>query len=120
LNKCINVIEYRGKQLLLVDLSGCSADNVEQIVRAVPDYVTAQPFGSVLVLADFTGASFDEEAVRTIKEAAVFNKPYVKKSAWVGIASLPLGFKDDIKKFSRREFHTFIDRQEALDWLTKD
>jgi len=120
LHERISLVKHRNKQLLLVDLSGCSSGMVEQVVRAVPDYVTTQPVGSVLLLADFTGASFDEEAVRTIKEVAVFDKPYVKKSAWVGTASLPVGFKDDIKKFSRREFHIFADRQEALDWLAKD
>jgi hypothetical protein len=45
--------------------------------------VTTQPRGSVLILSDFTGASFDEEAIRAMKESAVFDKPYIKKSAWV-------------------------------------
>jgi hypothetical protein len=43
-------------------------------VRAVPDYVTAQPLGSVLLLVDFTGASFDQEALRAMKECAAFDK----------------------------------------------
>jgi len=120
LHERITLVKHRNKQLLLVDLSGCPSGMVKQVVRSVPDYVTTQPFGSVLVLADFTGASFDEEAVRTIKETAVFNKPYVRRSAWVGAASLPEDFQEDIRKFSRREFHTFGSRQEALDWLAKD
>src|SRR5579863_7958193 len=50
-----------------------------EVVRAVPDYVTAQPRASVLILTDFTGASLDQEALRAMKETAVFDKAYIKK-----------------------------------------
>jgi hypothetical protein len=73
-----------------------------------------------LVLSDFTGASFDEEAIRTMKETAVFDKPYIKKSAWVGAENLPELFSENVKSFSRREFPTFKSREEALTWLAKD
>jgi hypothetical protein len=36
----IRFINHQGKQILLVDLSNCSASEVEKIARAVPDYVT--------------------------------------------------------------------------------
>ena len=55
----IRFVTHDGKQILIVDLSNCAAREVEQIARTVPNYVTAQPRGSVLVLADFTGASID-------------------------------------------------------------
>jgi hypothetical protein len=116
----IGFITHRKKQILLVDLSNCSAAEVEKTVRAVPEYVTPQPRNSVLVLSDFTGASFDQEALRAMKESAVFDKPYIKKTAWVGAESLPHVFYENLKNFSRREFPTFKDRQEALAWLVKE
>ncbi len=103
----IRLINHHGKQVLLVDLSNCAAVEVEKIVRAVPEFVTTRPRGSVLILSDFTGASFDEEAVRAMKESAVFDKPYIKKSAWVGAESFSEAFRDNLKSFSRREFPTF-------------
>ena len=54
----------RGKRFLVVDFSNCPAQEVEKIARAVPDYVTVQPRNSVLVLTDFTGAAFDQDALR--------------------------------------------------------
>ena len=116
----IQFISHRDKRILLVDLSNCSANEVEKIVRAVPDYVTVQPRGSVLVLSDFTGASFDAEAIRAMKESAVFDKPYVKKSAWIGAEHFPKVFYENLKSFSRREFPTFGTRAEALAWLVED
>ena len=103
-----------------MDFSNCSAFEVEKIARAVPDTVTVQPRGSVLLLADFTGALFDHEALRAMKESAVFDKPYIKKSAWVGAENFPPVFERNLKAFSRREFTTFRTRQEALDWLVED
>jgi len=116
----LRFITHHGKQILLVDLSYCSAAEVEKIVRAVPELVTTHPHGSVLILSDFRGASFDREAIRGMKEAAVFDKPYVKKSAWVGAENFPQEFSKSLRNFSRREFPTFKTREEALAWLLKD
>jgi hypothetical protein len=113
-------MSHQKKQILLVDFSHCSAAEVEKLARAVPETVTAQPRDSVLLLADFSGASFDHEALRAMKESAVFDKPYIKKSAWVGAENLPPVFEKNLKAFSRREFTTFENREEALTWLVKD
>jgi hypothetical protein len=98
----IRFIDHLGKKILLVDLSNCPVNQVEEIVRKVPDYVTVQPLGSVLVLTDFTGAKFDRDAMRAIKETAVFDKPFVKRSALVGIEGMPASFYEELKSFPRR------------------
>ena len=82
--------------------------------------MTAHPRGSVLIRSDFTGASFGEEAIRVLQETAVFDKPFVKKSAFVGTGSLPQEFSENLSSFSRREFPAFKTRDEALAWLAKD
>jgi len=119
-NERIRFVTHKGKQILLTDFSNCSAAEVEKIARAVPEYVTSQPRGSVLLLTDFTKASFDAEAMRALKEAAVFDKPYIKKSAWVGAENLPQNFEQNLKNFSRRQFTIFKSREEALNWLIAD
>jgi hypothetical protein len=119
-NERIRFITHKGKQILLTDFSSCSATDVEKIARAIPEYVTVQPRDSVLLLADFTKASFGAEAIRALKESAVFNKPYVKKSAWVGAENLPKDFEKNLKDFSRRQFPIFKSHEEALTWLIED
>jgi hypothetical protein len=116
----IRFIDHHGIRILLVDLSNCSADEVEEIVRRVPDYITVQPHGSVLVLTDFSGAAFDRDALRAMKETAVFDKPFVKKSALIGTEDLPASFYDELKSYSRRDLLIFTAREEALDWLATD
>jgi len=77
----LRFFEHEGHRILLVDLSHCTAREVEEITRRVPDYVTTQPLGSTLILTDFGGASFDRDTLIAMKETAVFDRPYVKKSA---------------------------------------
>jgi hypothetical protein len=76
-----------------------------------------QPRSSVLLLTDFTGAAFDRDATRAVKETAVFDKPFVKKSALIGTEDLPASFYEELKNFSRREMTIFDTRDQALNWL---
>ncbi len=113
----IRYVEHKGKQILLVDLSHCTPAEVAKISLLVPSYVTSEPRGSVLLLADFTGAEFDRIAIERLKEGAVFDRPYLKRSAWVGIERLPKVFYEHIKNFSQRDLPAFNTREEAMDWL---
>jgi hypothetical protein len=120
LTEHIRFITHQGKQILLIDLCNCSSTEVEKIFRAVPESVTTRPRGSVLILSDFSGASIDQDAIRIMKETAVFDKPYVRKSAWTGSKNVPPDLHASLGAFSRREFHVFETRQDALAWLVKD
>jgi hypothetical protein len=116
----MKLITEQGKQILLIDFSHCTAGTVEEIARKIPDYVTTQPLRSVLMLVDFTAATVDEEATRVMKESAVFNKPHVKKSAWIGAVSLPKTVHAEVIKFSGREMPMFSSKDAAISWLVSD
>jgi hypothetical protein len=116
----ISFISHLGKQILLLDLSHGSAVELEKAIRSLPDIVCTRPLGSVLILSDFTGASFDREAFRAMKEEAVFDKPYVKKTAWVGADNFPQEYSNSLTTFSGCEFPAFETREDGLAWLVKD
>jgi hypothetical protein len=116
----IRCVEHQGKQILLVDLSHCTAAEVAKMALLVPSYVTTEPRGSVLLLADFTGAEFDRIAIDRMKESAVFDRPHLKRSVWVGIENLPKVFYEHIKNFSQRYLPAFETREKAMDWLVSD
>ena len=113
----IRFISHQGKKILLVDVSHCSAAVLQRLAALVPEYVTSEPKGSVLLLADFTGAEFDHDAAMQLKESTVFDRPHLKRSAWVGTESMPRVFYENIKSFSQRELPTFKTREEAMEWL---
>jgi hypothetical protein len=74
---------------------------------------------SLLILTDFSGSKFDAAAMRAIKETAVFDKPFVKKSALIGTLSLPR-VPCEMENFSRRDFAVFSSWEEGLSWLVDD
>jgi hypothetical protein len=116
----IRFITHKGQQILLVDISNCTPEQVSRIARLVPAQTVTQPPGSVLLLADFTGAEIDKAALEVLKQATVFDRPHLKRSAWVGVESLPHVFYENIKSFSRRDLPVFHTREEALEFLVAD
>ena len=120
LDERIHFITHKGKQVLLVDATNCSSEELEKMSRLVPSYVTAEPKGSVLLLADVTGARLDKKAMEVVKPALVFDRPHVKRSAWVGTESIPKVFFEQLKAFSQRDLPSFKTREEALEWLVAE
>src|SRR5262244_2638892 len=107
MDKHIHFITYQDKPILLVDCTNCSGQEMELVARVLPTYVTAEPKGSLLLLADFTGAKFEKRIMETVKQALVFDRPHIKRSAWVGVESLPKVFYEHLKSFSQRDLPSF-------------
>jgi hypothetical protein len=116
----VRFVRHQGQQILLVDMTDCSADEVIQTASEAKRIVTAQAPRSALTLGDFTGARFSRAAFTRIKEVAVFDRPFVKRAAFVGVESLPKVFYEALKTFSQREFPRFKTREEAMNWLAEE
>jgi hypothetical protein len=113
----IRFITHKGQQVLLVDVSNCTIEEMIALGRLLPTHLAAEPKGSVLLLADFTGSKFDKAAIESLKQATVYDRPHIKRSAWVGTDALPKVFYENLKTFSQRDLPTFKTREEALEWL---
>ncbi len=113
----IRFITHQEQRVLLVDVSDCTADELSAVADRVPDIVTKEPLGSVLVLGDFSRAQFTRNTVEHLKIATVFDRPHLKKSAWVLTENLPKALYDSIRSFSGRQIPIFATREQALDYL---
>jgi hypothetical protein len=113
----LRFVRHKGQTIFLVDLSHCRAKEIMLLVEEVKAVVARHAPGSMLTLADFTGAEIDKKVATRMKEVLTLDRPYVKRSAWVGAESVPHVFHENIKSFSQREFPTFKTREEAMDWL---
>ena len=116
----IRFITYRGQQVLLVDVSNCTSAEMIKLARTLPSHLAEEPRGSVLLLADFSGSKFDKTAFESLKQAAVYDRPHLKRSAWVGTEAMPKVFYENLKSFSQRALPTFATREEALEWLVAE
>ena len=116
----IRFIEHSAKAVLLIDFSHASKQDILALLYQVQKTVSAQPQGSLLILADFDQAEIDRDVSTKMKEVLVLDRPYVKRAAWVGTDTLPKVFYENIKSFSRRELPIFTAREQALEWLVSD
>jgi len=113
----LRFIQHKGREIFLIDLSYCSDKELLLLIEQVRSIVARQAPGSLLTLADFTGAQIDKKVATRMKEVLVLDRPYVKRSAWVGAESVPKVFYENIKSFSQRDFPAFNTREEAMEWL---
>ena len=116
----LRCVMHKGHAIFLIDFSHCQGKDMLLLLDQVRADVARHEPGTVLTLADFSGAKIGKEVATKIKEVLTLDRPYVKKSAWVGTESLPRVFYENFKSFSRRDFPTFETREEAMDWLVAE
>jgi hypothetical protein len=112
-------IKHKGHPIFLIDFSQCGAKEILLLLDQIRADVARHSQGSVLILADFSGAEVDKKVATRLKEVLVLDRPFVRKSAWIGTESVPHVFYENFKSFSQRDFPTFKTREEALDWLVE-
>jgi hypothetical protein len=116
----ISFVTHQGKPIMLVDLSHCKPKEILLLLDEIEHTVARHARGSLLTLADLTGAHLDRAVATRMKEVLVRDRPFVKRSAWVGVESIPKVYYENIKAFSQRDFPPFATREAAMDWLVKD
>ena len=120
LDERLRFIKHKGHAIYLVDFTHCTAKELLLLLDQIRADVARHAPGSVLILADFSGAQIDKRVATRMKEVLVLDRPYVKRSAWVGTESLPQVFYEHFKTFSQRDLPIFQTREEALEWLVQD
>ncbi len=116
----LRFVKHKGQAIFVIDFSHCSGKEMMVLLELIRADISRHAPGSLLTLADFTGAQIDKQVATRAKEVLVLDRPYVKKSAWVGTESLPKVFYEHFKSFSQRELPTFKTREEAMDWLVEE
>jgi hypothetical protein len=116
----VRFITHRGKQVLLIDHSGSTPDEIRRTMDELEVIVGSEPPNSLLTLSDFTGTQFDKASADRMKVVAAKDRPHVRRAALVGAESIPDVYYHNLESFSARHFPKFKTREEALDWLTAD
>jgi len=116
----ITHITFRSHTVLVADCRDCGPEELANVIDEVPHHVSKEAVGSVLLLGDFSRSVFTKETVEHLKIAAVFDRPFVKKSAWVLTENLDKTLYESVRSFSARAIPTFATREEALEYLASD
>jgi hypothetical protein len=115
----LRLIKHKGQVIFLIDFSHCAAKEILLLLDQIRADVARHTPGTMLILADFSGAKVDKRVATRMKEVLVLDRPYVKKSAWIGTESVPHVFYENFKNFSQRDFPMFNTREQALEWLVE-
>jgi hypothetical protein len=116
----LRFIKHKGHAIFLIDFRHCAAKELLVLLDLVRADIARHAPGSVLTLVEVAGAEIDKTIATRIQEVLVLDRPYVKRSAWVGTESLPHVFFEHFKTFSQRELPTFKTREEAMEWLVHE
>ena len=116
----ISFITHKGKPIMVIDFSHCEVKELMLLLEEVKHTVERHERGSLLTLADMSGAHIDRNVATRMKEVLAMDRPYVKRSAWVGVDSVPHVYYENMKSFSQRDFPAFKTREEAMQWLVAE
>lgn len=115
----ISFVSHQGQKVMVIDFTGCEPKELLLLLEEIQRTVPRHERGSLLTLVDLTGAHIDRTVATRIKEVLVLDRPFVKRSAWVGVDSLPKVYYENFRTFSQRELPPFRTRAEAMEWLVK-
>jgi hypothetical protein len=113
----VKFIKHQEKEILLLDFSNSTADEVLKIIEQAKRVISSRPQQSLLTLTDVTNARFNADVSEQMKAFTVHNKPYVRAGAVVGITGLKRIIFSAVVAFSQRKLESFDDREEAKQWL---
>jgi hypothetical protein len=118
--KYVEFVEHKGKRILVTDCAGADLQLLRAIAAECLHIVSSQGLTSMRTLVDVEGAEFDTESMKIASELAAKNRPYVLRSAVVGVKGLRFFAFKTIIAATQRPMRLFEDRQRALDWLAED
>src|SRR4051794_18641167 len=95
----VRFLIHKGHRVLLCDFNSAGRAEALAALTEIQDTVARETLNSVLTLGDFTDAEIDRTVATRMKEVLARDRPYVKRSAWVGVEDLPKVFYDNFKAF---------------------
>ncbi len=116
----ISFVDYKGRKILLEDLSNVSSDDeLEPLIWEAEKVVHQQASHSVLVAVDLTNSRFGPKTSQASKAVAKGNEPYIKASALIGMNKLMEVVYNSLTMLTGRKIVSFRTREEAFEWLIK-
>jgi len=117
----VRFITHKDKRVLLIDYSNLSDESeLVNMIEQREFLVDSQPRNSVLMVINVTGAKFSKEVLTRAKEANVYDLPYVRRSALVGVEDRQKAAVDAVSMFAKRQWEQFDTLAQALDWIVTE
>lgn len=116
----IRFIQYEGKDILHLDFSHCTTEEVLNTITKAKKVIATYPEQSLLTLTDVTDARFSDAVTQEMKAFTAHNRPYVRAGAVVGVTGLKRIIFQAVIAFSGRKLSTFDSVEKAKQWLIEN
>ena len=116
----IHFIKHKGKLILFCDFSHATAHQMQLLLEHLRITVAQHGHEELVTFADFSGTEVDRTVATRIKEVLTLDRPFVKKTAWVGTDKIPHALMEGFHTFSQRTIATFNTRDEAMEYLAEE
>jgi hypothetical protein len=113
----VRFIQHKGKEILLIDFSSGTAQEVLAAMSEAQRVIGGRPFGSVRTLTDVTDGRYDRDVTESLKAYVAHNKPYVVAGAVVGLNDLKTILFNFLNRFTGRTLRAMENTDSAKDWL---
>ena len=117
----VRYITHKGNKVLLVDYTDLSDEaEILKMLEQREFQVDSQPKHSVLMVIIVSRAKFSKDVLTRAKEANVYDLPYVRRAALVGVSDNQKVAIDAVSMFAKRHWEKFATLAEALDWIVAE
>jgi len=113
----VHFVDHRGARILVFDISNAQPDETIAAITEAKGIIAGESKGSVRLLTEVTGASFNDASSSAMKSFVEHNSPYVKASAVVGVTGLKKIIYMVMVRAAGRNIRTFDTADAAKDWL---
>ncbi len=113
----VKFFTHNEHEILMVDFSNANVAIVQAVADECRRAVASRPYASVRTLVDITEGWFDKQTLDIVTDLAKHNRPYVVKSAVLGVTGLRQIAFNAVVTMARREMRMFSTREQALAWL---
>jgi hypothetical protein len=100
----VKLIIYKGKTILIIDISNCRPDEILAAVALAKEVVSRQSPDSIYTITDISETIFNAKDIQAMKDLTQHNKPYVKGAAVVGVSGIRKVAFQIVSNFSQRKF----------------
>ncbi|HLP18445.1 MAG TPA: hypothetical protein VK470_19455 [Bacteroidota bacterium] len=113
----VTFIERNGKRILFIDAANSDLEELMELIEKTKVLIVKEPLNSVLTLTVLKKGTYHGVFRKVAKEFTMFNKPYVRAGAIVGLDAATIKEFQEVMKYSQRQFNFFEDVPHAFEWL---
>jgi hypothetical protein len=117
MGKRVNFVRHKSAEILHIDWSDATADDILQAIEEAKRMIASRPARSVRTLTTVSGARLERRVTDVLKDYVAHNKPYVLAGAVVGLNDLKTVVFNFVNRATGRSLRAMSSVEEAKEWL---